>query len=102
MPKARKMSDQKSQRDSNITNITTQKLRIMNYQSIILKILCGRQSVICHKNALLQEFTERSSPSLALENWCFHHGIEMTHINGNLIRLSKKTISMMVYNSFLS
>jgi hypothetical protein len=74
----------------------------MNYQSIILKILCGRQSVICHKNALLQEFNERSSPTLGLENWCFHHGLEMTHINGNLIRLSRRTEGIMVYNSYLS
>jgi hypothetical protein len=74
----------------------------MNYQSIILRILCGRQYVICHKNALLQEFREKPSPQLGLESWCFHHGLEMTYITGNLVRISKKTSDFLVYNSFLS
>jgi hypothetical protein len=74
----------------------------MNYQSIILKILNGRQFVVCHVNLLLQEFGEKAEPSLGLENWCFHHGIEMTHINNTLVKLSKKSAGMMEFNAYLS
>jgi hypothetical protein len=74
----------------------------MTYPPIILKILCNRQYVICHKNALLQEFCEKPSPQLGFENWCYHHGLEVIQIQGNLIKICRKSNDPMVYNAYLS
>lgn len=74
----------------------------MNYQTVILRLLGSRQFIVCHKQLLLHEFDGRDEPRIGLENWCLYHGIELNHINENMVKLSKKNCAMMEFNAYLS